>query len=70
MSDGQVLCLDTISERFVQSDGDFVIQNVNKLSLADVAQDQCLTVSNTGQGIVFQIILNEDTTLASSKSIM
>lgn len=55
MSEGQVLCLDTIRQSFVEQEdvcNGYLIAEVNKLSMVDIGANKCLSVSNNGLGIV------------------
>ncbi len=70
MTEGQVLCLDTIREQFVQTqDGNYALIEVQKHPVIDLKKNVCLTVGERGHGIVFEIEIAEFLQLSSHHSL-
>jgi hypothetical protein len=57
MNEGEVYCLDTVSEKFVSKNGQYQIAKVNKFSLVDISDGWCVSVSVRGEGCCHQVSL-------------
>ena len=56
MSEGEVFCLDTVSENFIQNkDGSYLCTTIKKFSLVDIKQGFCVSVSEKGEGFMHKI---------------
>lgn len=59
MAEGEVLCLDAVTERFVQQkSGSYELAKLRKFSYIDIQGEHCLSVSDKGEGFL-HVIVNE-----------
>ena len=53
---GEIMCLDTLNEEFVQTkNGSYTFAKVKKYSTVDMQQGYCLCVSEKGAGFLFKV---------------
>ena len=60
MTDGQVFCLDTQNETFIQQQGgSYAVATVKKFPIIDVDEGLCLSVGESGDGSLHKIELTK-----------
>ena len=60
MSEGQVICLDTIILSFVKKQKKFEIAHVSKQPIVDLRRNVLLSINEKGHGMVHLVDINEN----------
>jgi hypothetical protein len=55
MAEGQVYCLDTITEKFLEIEGNYELAKLESSSLLDLADDYLLAISSLGRASVHKV---------------
>jgi hypothetical protein len=63
MSEGQILCLDTIIEQFVRAGESFVIQQTLPQASVDLKTDLCLCVDDSSHGVMYRVEVSDKTVI-------